>query len=314
MKKTTRKILILIPSVVFLALVLAYFLFPGVLFTALVRVERGIAGLERLRIQVGDWRIEYLEGGRGDALVLLHGFGANKDNWTRIGRYLTPHFRVIAPDLPGFGESTQTPGADYTIAAQAERINGLVRTLGLKSFHLGGNSMGGSIAGAYAARRPETLKSLWLLAPGGVRSAEPSDMYRILETGGPNPLIAKSVQDYERLLDFVFHRRPFIPRAIKRRLVKEAMDHRSLNQAIFQQLRESRKIAAMEELLQGLTIPTLILWGAQDRVLHPSGAGVLKSVIPGAKSVIMEETGHLPMVEKPEEAAKHYIDFLGIRH
>ncbi|MCP3952871.1 MAG: alpha/beta hydrolase, partial [Desulfobacterales bacterium] len=118
--------------------------------------------------------IEYLEGGQGDTLLLLHGFGANKDNWTRIGKHLTPHFRVIAPDLPGFGESGKNPDGDYSISAQARFVKDFVQALGIKSFHIGGSSMGGNIAGAYASSNPETLKSLLLIC----------DAYDILQDGG----------------------------------------------------------------------------------------------------------------------------------
>lgn len=305
-----KKLLIFVPSAILLVLVFIYFLFPGMMFRALVGVERGIAGLEQRRVQVGDWNIEYLEGGKGETLVLLHGFGANKDNWTRIGRYLTKHFRLIAPDLPGFGESTQRPDADYSIEAQAERVHAFCQALGLQSFHLGGNSMGGNISGAYAVRYQKTLKSLWLIAPGGVASAEPSEMYRLLKAGKPNPLVAQSAEDYDRILDFVFVKRPFIPRALKMRLAKEAMDHRALNQKIYRQIQESGQSVRMEALLEGLDVPTLIIWGAQDRVLHPSGAKILKSVMPRAEIVIMEDVGHVPMLEKPEETARAYLRFL----
>ena len=92
MIKNKKKALLFIPLAILLALGVVYFLFPGVTFKALLKAERSIAGLEQRRIQVGDWHIEYLVGGQGDELVLLHGFGSNKDNWTRIGIILLPIF------------------------------------------------------------------------------------------------------------------------------------------------------------------------------------------------------------------------------
>ena len=68
----------------------------------------------------------------------------------------------------------------------------------------------------------------------------------------------------------------------------------------------------MEVLLDQSPIPTLILWGAEDRILHVSGAKILESVMPKAKVVIMEGVGHVPMIEKPEESAKFFLDFFGI--
>ena len=305
-----KKIVILTPLVILLGLVGVYFLFPAATFDLLRTVERSAGGLKQHSIDVKGLRIAYLEGGRGDALVLLHGFAADKDNWTRLGKHLTPHFRVIAPDLPGFGESSADPDADYTISAQVERVKAFVRALGITSFHLGGNSMGGSIAGAYASAYPEEVKSLLLIAPGGVAAAEPSELYRRLREGKPNPLVAKSPEDYEHLLDFVFVRRPFIPRPIKRYFIQEAMEHQPLNSKIFKQLLSSRDVPPLEVLLKGLPVPTLIVWGAHDRVLHVSGAKILEAVIPNAKAAVMDAVGHLPMIEKPKETAGLYVSFL----
>ena len=95
-------------------------------------MERSRAGLVHKDVTLSDGtRIAYLEGGSGEPLVLVHGFGADKDNFTRVARWLTPHYRVIAPDLVGFGESTHLPDADYHYAAQAERVRAFVQALGL---------------------------------------------------------------------------------------------------------------------------------------------------------------------------------------
>ena len=209
MKK--KYILLIAALTIVLAVVVVYFAFPDVAFKLLLKAERSSAGLEQHSIKVDGLHIEYLEGGQGDVVLLLHGFGANKDNWTRISKHITPHYRVIAPDLPGFGESSRQPDANYTIAAQADRVNAFVRTLGIQSFHLGGSSMGGNIAGVYAAQHPESVISLWLVAPGGVASADPSEMKKELDAGKSNPLVVESVEDYKRLIDFIFVKKPFIP-------------------------------------------------------------------------------------------------------
>lgn len=309
MKKPGKRWIVLLISL-FAAPFVLYFWFPGTAFHILLKIERGLAGYDQYGIDVDGVHFEYLAGGRGETLVLLHGFGGNKDHWTRIGRHLTPHFSVIAPDLPGFGESTSTPDADYTPPVQIDRLHAFIRGMDIKAFHLGGNSMGGNLAGAYAARYPDSVKSLFLLAPGGVSSAQPSEMHRIRTSGRPNPLIAKNVEEYERLMDFVFVKRPFIPRAIKKYLVREAVAHQHINRWIYEQLDKSRKAQNLEMLLKGSDIPTLIVWGREDRVLHVSGADMLKTVLPRAETVVFDQVGHLPMVEKPEATADAYIRFL----
>lgn len=313
MTKNIKKIFVIVPLVILFGLIGVYFIFPGATFDILRKVARCAGGLKQHSIDVKGLRIEYLEGGKGDALVLLHGLGANKDNWTRIGKHLTPHFRVIAPDLPGFGESSLDPDGDYTISIQAERVKAFVGALGIKSLHLGGSSMGGSIAGAYASRYPKDLKSLLLIAPAGVASSKPSEMSRRLKEGKPNPLVVESVEDYERLLGFVFVKRPFIPRPIKKALIKEAIEHHQLNREIFTQLSSSVDVPPLEALLKGLSVPTLIVWGAQDMVLHVSGAKILESIMTKAKVEVMDAVGHLPMIEKPEETAALYVSFIELR-
>ncbi len=84
--------------------------------------------------------------------MLLHGFGANKDHFTLVARFLTPRYSVIVPDHLGFGESAHPLAADYAPPTQAQRLRALAQALGIQSLHLGGNSMGGQIALTYVDR------------------------------------------------------------------------------------------------------------------------------------------------------------------
>ena len=313
MSRKTKKLLLSIPLIILVAAVVGYLFFPGATLKTLIRIERGIAGLDQKSIDVGSLHFEYLEGGEGEVLVLLHGFGGNKDNWTRLARYLTPHFRVIAPDLPGFGESSRDMGVSYRFPDQVERLHLFIEALQIERFHLGGNSMGGNLAGNYAAEFEGDLISLWLIATGGVISPEPSELSLILKAAGRNPLVAKNEAEYDQLLDFVFVKKPFIPGPIKRYLSQEAINHSPLNQVIFKQISSTdpNNFVPLEVLLKNVKTKTLILWGDRDRVLHVSGGKLLESAMPNAKCVIMENIGHVPMVENPEESAKIFMNFLG---
>jgi pimeloyl-ACP methyl ester carboxylesterase len=170
--------------------------------------------------------------------------------------------------------------------------------------------MGGHIAGAYAAAFPQKVRGLLLIAPGGVASAEPSDMFRRMTAGGANPLLVETIQDFRRTLDFVFYREPFIPRPFKKILVREAARRRTLNMQIFEQIHRSWTTDPLEQRLEGLPVPTLIIWGARDRVLHVSGAGILDAAMPRARVVVMKAVGHLPMIEQPQETAELYLGWL----
>ena len=138
------------------------------LATMLIGLERFTSGLKRHVIQVGDHRIVYSEGGQGEPVVLLHGFGASADSWNRFAKPLTKHYRVIAPDQPGWGASTRLETASYAYPAQVERLHQFLSALGLKRVHLIGHSMGGFIASAYAARYPDEVITLGLIAPHGM--------------------------------------------------------------------------------------------------------------------------------------------------
>ncbi len=300
----------LIFAIIIIGPVIIYFFMPGTLFGIVKKIERKAGGLEQKTVIVDGMNIQYLEGGSGDTLVLIHGFGANKDNWTRISKFLTPHFNVIAPDLPGFGESDKNSEEKYTIKDQAVFLKRFLNTLNInKSIHLGGNSMGGNIAGQYASLYQGDLESLLLISPGGVVSSKPSELFQLLKNGKQNPLVAGSAKEYENLLSFVFVKKPFIPRPIKEFLVAEAIKNQDLNKKIFEQIKDSSLNNPMESVVKNILVPTLIVWGAQDRVLHSSGAKILEAIMKNSKAIVLEKMGHAPMIEKPEETAKLYLDF-----
>ncbi len=268
--------------------------------------ERRLAGLERKEITVaGGLRYVYLEGGQGAPLLLLHGFGANKDNFTRVAKYLTPHYRVIIPDHAGFGESAKPPQADYGPRAQAERLRTFARALGVSKLHLGGNSMGGHIALTYAALYPNEVESLWLLSAAGVWSAPPSELRKRMTDTGENPLLVQDEDDFAQLVAMVTAKPLMIPRPFLDVVAQERIKNYALEERVFKQLAAD----SVEERIRGLAVPTLIVWGQQDRVLHPGTAGILQMLLIKSEVVMMQGVGHVPMLEQPERSALDYLRF-----
>ena len=306
---TKKKPLLATFFVLLVGLAVVYFLFPSVPLTLATQAERRAANFEQREVDIAGHHIAYLIGGQGDVLVLLHGFGADKDNWSRVARDLTPHFQVIAPDLPGFGDSSREPKASYAFDDQVDNVHAFVQALNLNTFHIGGNSMGGAIAGLYAARHPDMVTSVWLLAPAGVDSAEPSELMGLLRQGH-NPLLVHTVADFERLLEFVFVEIPSIPGPIVGYLTKQAIAQRPFNEKIFQDF--IARPASLESEAQNIQSPTLITWGDQDRLLHVSGAAILDALIPDSHLVIMKNIGHIPMIERPHESARQFLRFRGL--
>ncbi|MFD2167396.1 alpha/beta fold hydrolase [Thalassotalea euphylliae] len=284
------------------------------LFEWSVEAERKLAGLSIKQVNISDSEMVYLEGGSGEPLVLLHGFGANKDNWNRIALSLTKHYRVIAPDLPGFGDSSKNIDYDYDVLAQVARLNEFIDTLGLTQVHIAGNSMGGYIAGNYAAKHPEKVKSLWLLNPLGVASAKDSEMFTMIRNGEPPVVLARNLPDYEKLISFVFHNKPFMPDFFVTELAKRAEQSYDIQAKIFDDLHNvaGDKLilsSPLDEALISFNKPTLITWGKQDRILHADGANKLASKLTNVNVELMENMGHLPMIEAPKVTANQFLVF-----
>lgn len=274
----------------------------------LLGLERTRSGLAAKRLHPADVDIAYLEGGSGDPLVLVHGFGADKDNFTRIAADLTPHYRVVIPDLPGFGESSRPPDASYTIAQQVEWLRAFVAALGLGRVHLGGNSMGGFIVTEWALAHPDEVASLWLLAPAGTSVAFDSELTREMARTGRNPLLVQHPDDFPATMDYVMASRPFVPYSVRRTLADAAVASYPLHARIFEVVGPGR-VPAVDDRLPGLKTPTLVVFGRGDRALNPEGAKVYERAMPDVEVVLMDDVGHLPMLQAPGQAAADYRAF-----
>lgn len=271
-----------------------------------VGLERWRSNLEEKRVKVGDFDVAYLEGGQGPTALLIHGFGGDKEHWTRFARQLTDQYHVIAVDLPGFGESSRVEGQSYAPQKQAARIDQLRAALGLKKMHVLGNSMGGMIAGVYARQYPENVHSLTLINSAGIRSPEPSELSRELAQGR-NPLVVESREDMDKLLNFTFHKRPFIPDAVVDRLYENSVPHREWNRRIFKEIEAAGRV--VEDALPEIQVPILVLWGDKDRVLNVSATQTVQKVKPDAEIKILADCGHVPMIERVDETAAIVLEF-----
>jgi pimeloyl-ACP methyl ester carboxylesterase len=269
-------------------------------------MERSRANLQRKELVLPDGtHIVYLEGGTGAPLVLVHGFGADKDNFTRVSRWLTPHYRVIVPDLVGFGESTHRRDVDYRYAAQAERLHAFTQALGLARLDLGGNSMGGGIAMSFAAQHPQEVASLWLIDCAGIAEAPPGELAKIIATTGTNPLMITRESDYPAFVRFVMSDPPWIPGSVMDALARERIANQDLERDVFQQIATDSVSGA----IKGLATPTLIVWGGEDRALSVGTVPVLEALLPNARAIVMPHVGHAPMIERPQQTAEDYLRF-----
>lgn len=274
------------------------------LHDAAISREISKAGLERDHIEIEEGRIELLRGddrGEREPLLLVHGFAANNKNWLRLSQYLYEDFYIVAPDLPGHGDSVQDPELSYRIPEQARRLDAIMEKLDIEQAHVAGNSMGGAIAAVFAAEYPDRVRSLGLVDTAGIHK-HPSKLDRLREQG-KNPLIVKTEEDYDELLDFVMEERPFIPWPISSVMAREAVANREINKKIFNDLLEDAD-TDFPAILSEIEAPTLVLWGTEDRVIDVRNASLVADALPNSRLEILEGIGHVPMIEAPERTAE----------
>lgn len=304
--------LLLLLIILILAIpVMLYVFAPAVLFRQVQAAIRRKGRLVRKTVRVGDIDWPYLEGGPkdGEVVVLVHGFGADKDHWSMAAPHITDRYRLIAPDLPGFGENDLSLARSYRIKAQADRLVEFLDALGIEKCHLGGNSMGGFIALQAALDHPDRLKSLTLVNNAGVVGSSDSELQQAV-AAGENPLVMRELGDVDGLMAFVMHKPRAIPSQFKKVMFHEAKRREALLDKVFEDIILDALEAPATDRLGEVQTRTLIIWGKHDRVIDVSCVPVLEQGIKGAQAVVFDHVGHLPMMEDPEAFAKAHIGFL----
>jgi pimeloyl-ACP methyl ester carboxylesterase len=272
-----------------------------------IAVERRRSGLVCESASIPGADMPYLEGGRGATIVLLHSFGGDKDNFTRVAAHLTRHYHVVIPDLPGFGDASRDPGACYSIEQQVANLRAFLYKLGLDRVHLGGNAMGGFIATEFAARYPALVESLWLLSAAGTAAATDTDVVRTYAASGAVPWLMLDAAAFDSMLTFTTTRPPFLPPGVRHMLGRRGAADFALHTRVLRELQDSPFLDAR---FYRIDTPALIVWGSDDRVHHSAGADALHAILPHSRIVRMEGIGHLPVIEAPRQCADDYLAFL----
>ncbi len=246
-------------------------------------------------------------------IVLIHGFGADKNHWLSVSRFLKSKFNLIILDVPGFGESSINLFAKYTLDEQVSMIMELLlRIVPSDQYIIGGNSLGGFFSTVIAAKAPQKVIGLWLLAPAGVSTEQHAEgVELILE--GKNPLLVKNSLDFALLSQLCFYNSP-AKSLFYEVLEQKAIRRFPINKLLFSQMFGSINFISenplkLEDLARGIECETLIVWGDSDRIVTPDGMKVLIKKIKSNESKLMFQVGHLPMLEAPEKCAKDLIDF-----
>jgi abhydrolase domain-containing protein 6 len=302
-----KKLLIILLVIIVVAAVGGYYAFPEKVAGFLISQGRYNAGLSKKEIKIDDHKIVYLESKTGhETILLLHGYAANKDSWLVFSSYLKD-YHVVIPDIPGYGESSKLVDAKYDVANQIERLHKFSHEIKINKFHIVGNSMGGWFAGAYAVRFPTEVLSVGFFDAAGVKFLRSNEVMKIMQKG-ENPLILKDENDYPRLMSLIFANPPFTPYPIKKMFIRDALASKSFNEKTMNEIIPD--IFSLEEKLPKIKAPALILWGDKDRIIDISSVPVFEKGLKNSKTVIINNCGHAPMLEKPLETVNAYLDFI----
>ena len=306
-----KKTLLLCLALLIISLTSINLFAPGLLFNAAQDATRTAAGLGVKQITAGEYQYTYADNGKMDkpVLLMIHGFTADKDNWSRMAVFLKSDYRLIAIDLLGHGQSPREISADYAISSQVQRVKEFADALGLEQFHMAGNSMGGHIAAMYAAKHPEQILSAILFDNAGVVQPTPSDMLVALEKKEPHPLIIRSTEDVDKFFNFVFTDPPFMTSSIKQFYAEQSIPLAPLYEKIFADF-HANPDEQLEPLLPTIKAPVYIIWGREDRVLDVSSIETMKPLLKHAQITILDDVGHLPMLERPSQSAQLVHQFI----
>lgn len=262
-------------------------------------------------VRVGEQLVHVEQAGTGEPVVLLHGFGASTYSWRKVMPELAKSYRVVAIDLNGFGY-TERPRdrASYTREGQGRLVLGVLDALGIERAHVFGHSYGGGLTLYLASRHPERFLSMVLVDS----SAPTYSDDRRNRAAALRPLSVLFVRSVALRAN-----------AIRRSLERSFWDDSKVTPELVQAYLDRLKVEGVGDAYVGLTapappgervdlrkidVPALILWGAHDEIIAPSGGRRAAEMLPRASFVLMEESGHLPMEEEPEAFLRAVLPFL----
>ncbi len=262
-------------------------------------------------LAVDDMQVHHKREGTGDAIVLLHGTGASLHTWDGGAERLDDNFEVYRMDLPAFGLTGPDPDADYTIESYVSFVDNYVKQLGVDSFSIAGNSLGGSIAWAYTVSHPNKVQKLILLDAGGYPSEGDSDalafkiatnpiLRPLMKMITPKSFIAKNLEqvyaDQSKITDELIDR--YYDMALRAGNRQAFID------------RVHTVHTDMSSRISEISCPTLIMWGAEDTWINPEDTHRFDAYILDSELIMYEGMGHVPMEESPVRTAEDALSFL----
>jgi 4,5:9,10-diseco-3-hydroxy-5,9,17-trioxoandrosta-1(10),2-diene-4-oate hydrolase len=246
--------------------------------------------------------------GTGPPVVLLHGGGpgaSGVSNYSRNIKPLAQHFRVIVPDMPGYGRSAKGVDGSDPFGYLADHIRGMLDELGIGRAHLVGNSYGGSCALRLALDTPHRVDRLVLMGPGGIgttRGLPTAGLKNLLGYyGGDGPSLDK-LRTFIRT--YLVYDGEAVPESLIQTRYESSIDPEVVANPPLQRPSGLRTLWRMDftrdPRLEKLATPTLVIWGRDDKVNKPSGAAMLGQRMPNADVLMTANTGHWVQWERAD--------------
>lgn len=276
-------------------------------YRLVLELQRKISHLKKERFSHRFGEMLYLDNHNdksSTALVLLHGFGAEMDHWGPFAKALGKNYRIIIPNLTA---PVENKNFDYSLQSQARRLHELLTMLHLDKVNLIGNSMGGGIALKYSFEYASSVNSLSLMDSMGLETVQ-SDFGVLLKEGKRNPMLnICSAKEFKALLSFSMQKPSYAPNFLFSYLAKEKCARVALDTKIFEAILSDMDLSA---IITQISIPTLIIWGKKDRIFHVDNAEAFHQMIKGSQVLILDDVGHVPLMEAPKASARSYRDFI----
>ena len=286
---------------------------PYLLVRAQFERQRVIAGLVEDEVVIAGhrWVYAYSDDAPpgGPIVVMLHGFTGSKENWYPLAERLRGKYRLLIPDLPGWGESERKPDADYGFVEQSVRVAEFIQALSPnRPVVLLGHSMGGGIAALVAARYPQLVDRVGLFDAAGVRFKD--NQFGIDVLAGENPFAVADRVTLQRYIDTVFHRaeaKPWIPWPASTGLIARRRKDAAFEQAVLEHIGRGPERFLPGDEAANIRQPALLLWGRQDAVIDPSALDLYAARMPQASKVLVDNAGHMSLMEQPDVVAAAVI-------
>ena len=259
------------------------------------------------KIQVQGNNIRYLDNDnfnskKKENLVLLHGIGASAERWSKVIPFFCDDFRVVVPDIVGFGYSDK-PTVEYNMPFFVRFLEDFLNNLGIKKTNIGGSSFGGLVAAEFAIKNTDVVDKLILVSPAGTMRTST----RTLE----EYILASLYPTHDNVWR-AFINMAFDPRTVTEQTIEEFIARMKLpnaKYAFMSTMLGIRNTANLSSRLGKIRSPTIIVWGEQDGMIPIKYAEDYKN-IPNSNLQIIPQCGHTPFTEKPEIFAMIVINFL----